>query len=690
MALLSVGVAFLPALSSGQNFAPLPNDAPVSGRRVGTHITHMRPGDEILSALAPANAVEAAAPRPTMAPTHCTFLAHWLPTAGATGYRLDVSASPDFSSYVSEFQDRAVGNVTSYIVSGLQPATKYYYRVHAEGGTSAPETAQVMSDTTAATAGFVIVPTFDSSITSKSNAAAIEAAINRAIGLYQSIFSTPVTAHILYRYTTTDPSGKNLGNDVVGQSNYVVYDINWQTFVGALQANASSSNDNSANASLPTTALSTNIVPGSVNGRALGFNTPPSMFANGSVGNGGPYDGIVTLNSSNSIGFTRPIGGSSYDGQSTAEHETDEVIGFGSYLGSSDTNLRPQDLFSFSGPMKRNHTVTGTRYFSVDNGVTNKVGFNQNKTGDYGDWLSSCPGANLVQDAFSCTGASPDITATSPEGVNLDVIGFNLASASAPPANPLFGDISTRGFVGTYSQVLIGGFIITGSESKQVLIRALGPSLPLTGTLANPYLELHDSTGATIASNDNWQIQSDPNQVAAIEATGLEPSGTTESALLMTLQPGSYTAIVSGAGGTTGLGLVEVYDVDYASSSMLSNISTRGYVGTGNDVLIGGIIVAGTSPTSAIVLALGPSLGIGGQLADPSLTLYDGNGNSIASNNDWKSDNEAAISATGLAPTKDAESALIYDFQPGDYTAIVTGVGNTTGIGLVAAYQLNN
>ena len=190
-------------------------------------------------------------------------------------------------------------------------------------------------------------------------------------------------------------------------------------------------NDNVANASLPGSALSTNMRPGSANGRAVGLSTPPVMFADGTVGQGGPYDGIVTLNSSTPFQFSRLVNGNNFDAQRITEHEVDEVIGLGSRLGQHSNDLRPQDLFSWSSAGHRNITSSGTRYFSINGGVTNIVGFNQDPDGDFGDWLSApCPQAHpYPQNAFSCTGQSSDIDATSPEGINLDVIGYDLANA---------------------------------------------------------------------------------------------------------------------------------------------------------------------------------------------------------------------------------------------------------------------
>ena len=414
------------------------------------------------------------------------------------------------------------------------------------------------------------------------------------------------------------------------------------------------------------------------------------MFANGTVGSGGTYDGIVTLNSSEPFQFTRPPSSGNFDARRSTEHEMDEVLGLGSYLGGSpeDTEFRPQDLFSWSAPGQRSHAAVGTRYFSINNGITHIVNFNQNPSGDFGDWESEpCPQISpYVQNAFGCMGQVADVTATSPEGINLDVIGYDLIAAIPPPPTVL-GNISTR--LVWWKRAItcsLAAFIITGTQPKEVILRAIGPSLPLSGTLADPYLELHDSTGAIIASNDNWRS----TQEQAIIATGVAPANDAESAIVMTLDPGTYTAIVRGANGGTGIGLIEAYDLDQSVDSKLANISTRGLVQTGDNVLIGGFIVLGESPANTILRAIGPSLPVSGALADPTLELHDGNGTLLMSNDDWKTDQESEIIATGIAPTKAAESAIVATLAPGNYTAIVRGKNNTTGIGLVEVYQLNN
>ena len=267
---------------------------------------------------------------------------------------------------------------------------------------------------------------------------------------------------------------------------------------------------------------------------------------------------------------------------------------------------------------------------------------------------------------------------------------YVTASTPTPtPAQPL--NISTRMEVRTDAQVLIGGFIITGNAPKELVLRAIGPSLGgfgIADPLADPVLELHASDGSLIIMNDNWK----DTQQAEIEASGFQPQNDLESAIISTLDPGAYTAILAGANSSTGIGLVEVYDLGPASApAKLANISTRGLVQTGDDVMIGGFII-GNQTSAVLVRGIGPSLtafGVNGALADPTLELHDGNGGLLASNDNWRNDQEAEIEATSLAPNDDAESAILRTLAPGAYTTILRGVGDTTGVGLVEAYNLD-
>ena len=219
-------------------------------------------------------------------------MATWPSVTGATGYLLDVSTSSSFDSFVDGYHDLDVGDATGRVVTGLTRGTTYYYRVRAySAATNVPVGySETTAITTQPTTGVTIHPTFDSSITGNPNAAAIQAMINRAIAIYESLFSDPITIQIRFRYASTGPDGSPIPQGVVSQSDFVVYTgISWNTYIGALRADARTNNDNTANASLPGSPLSPNIRPGSANGRAIGLNTPPAMFANGTVGPGGPY-----------------------------------------------------------------------------------------------------------------------------------------------------------------------------------------------------------------------------------------------------------------------------------------------------------------------------------------------------------------------------------------------------------------
>ena len=265
--------------------------------------------------------------------------------------------------------------------------------------------------------------------------------------------------------------------------------------------------------------------------------------------------------------------------------------------------------------------------------------------------------------------------------------------SSTPPAGSShIANVSTRMNVGVNDDVLIGGFVISGSQPKQVIIRAIGPSLAafgVAGVLANPTLELHNAGGALMANNDDWQTG---GQWSQISASGYAPSDPHESAIVATLQPGSYTAIVRGVNNTTGVALVEAFELD-STTTRLKNVSTRGPVGINDDVLIGGFVVSGSQSKQMIVRAIGPSLsafGVPGVLADPTLELHDSSGATIATNDNWQTGGQASqISASGFAPSNFFESAIMATLQPGSYTAIVRGANNTTGIGLVEAFDLD-
>jgi hypothetical protein len=269
-------------------------------------------------------------------------------------------------------------------------------------------------------------------------------------------------------------------------------------------------------------------------------------------------------------------------------------------------------------------------------------------------------------------------------------LGCPLQLAFEPPRDPLF-NISTRARVEpVLNRELIGGFIITGNDPKTVLIRAIGLSLAKSGVndpLLDPTLELHTPDGVIL--NDNWM----DSQKDDIQATGLAPKDDRESAILITLAPGSYTAVVRGkAPFVAGTAVVEVYDANLSADSTLANISSRGYAQTGDDRMIAGFIVGGGNGAGRILIrGLGPSLakaGITGVLPDPFLTLRDANGATVRTNDDWAATQGYEIFATGIPPENSLESAIVATLKNGAYTAILEDFNGNSGIGLVEVYNL--
>jgi len=268
-----------------------------------------------------------------------------------------------------------------------------------------------------------------------------------------------------------------------------------------------------------------------------------------------------------------------------------------------------------------------------------------------------------------------------------------------PLSQPL--NISTRVKVQTGDNALIGGFIATGTAPKKIVVRAIGPSLSnfgVPGALQDTTLEVRASNGTLIASNDNWKIndQTNQSQQAVIQATGLAPGDDRESALMLELAPAAFTAVVRGKNGTSGVGLVEIYDLNQTADSRLANISTRAFVEAGDNVMIGGFIVgSGNGAAKVVARAIGPSLtalGVNNALADPTLQLRDANGAVVEVNDDWQISNHfdsgEEVKNVGLAPTNNRESAVLVTLPNGNYTVIVAGYNGATGVGLVEVYNL--
>lgn len=325
-----------------------------------------------------------------------------------------------------------------------------------------------------------------------------------------------------------------------------------------------------------------------------------------------------------------------------------------------------------------------------------KLAFRQNNGGGGGEWGSQ--GANPCHVGIG-TAETATVRISWPSGI-VDILPavaanstLTVVEGSSPP-EPISQNISTRLEVETGDRVGIGGFIITGTAPKKVLIRGIGPSLEGAGVqdfLPDPLLELHRPNGVVLV-NDNWQ----DTQALDISLTGLAPANAAEAAIVAMLEPGPYTAILSGQNGTSGIGLVEVYDLDLGITSELANVSTRGFVGAGDQVMIGGVIVGpvGAANATVVVRAIGPSLadaGIVGSLADPTLEIHNANGQTVATNDDWQDDSaqEALIEDAGFAPADARESAIYIALATGNYTAVVRGKDDTTGIALVEVYNIN-
>jgi hypothetical protein len=264
-------------------------------------------------------------------------------------------------------------------------------------------------------------------------------------------------------------------------------------------------------------------------------------------------------------------------------------------------------------------------------------------------------------------------------------------TATATPGS--LGNISTRLRVLSGDNALIGGMIATGTATKKVIIRAIGPTLTdfgVPGALQDPTLELYQGS-TLITSNDNWRMS--PQEVE-IQNSGLAPNKDAESAIIATLTPNqNYTAIVRGKNGETGVGVVEAFDLEQGSASKLGNISTRGFVDVDDNVMIAGLIVSPSSGTGTKILvrALGPTLGdfgVPNALADPTLELVNSSGTVIRSNDNWRTDQQSEIDAANLAPAHNEEAALVQTVAPGAYTAVVRGAGRTIGVGLVEAYNI--
>jgi hypothetical protein len=515
---------------------------------------------------------------------------------------------------------------------------------------------------------------------------AMKAACASAAGQFTSRYTDPINVNIK---VTASPGTSDLGSSTTPFDTVDSYNNLRAAFV----ADSKTTDDATtvgAGGSLPAGA---DPVPGAhmfnvtrAQAKALGLR-PDDMANDGTFNFGGGQPWTFDPNNRNVAGKFDFIG--------VAMHEYSEIMGrnalMGDTLGTGTPQYCAMDLFHYTGAGMRVFGKGPGRSFSFNGGTTLLIAFNDNTAngGDLQDWAGPAP------DSFNAAGPpreQDDMTEVDLR--NMDVIGYDRITAgpSGSAAN-----VSTRLQVGTGDNLLIAGFFITGpnGSTKKMIVRATGPSTNVPGALANPTLELHDSTGALIASNDNWKttvmggiITSD--QVADIQASTLAPSNDAESALIGTLSPGGYTAQVRGVNNSTGIGVAEAFDLSIGSGATLANVSTRGQVGTGNDLMIAGFFVV-NNPLKVVVRGIGPSLaqfGVQNPLANPTLELRDGNGGLVLANDDWKTTQQAEITATTLQPSNNAESALVITLQPGGYTAQLRGTNNGTGVGVIDVFAL--
>jgi hypothetical protein len=324
-------------------------------------------------------------------------------------------------------------------------------------------------------------------------------------------------------------------------------------------------------------------------------------------------------------------------------------------------------------------------------------------TFDFGDGSAPVTKSSpTISHTYNAPGVyTAQLTVTDSHGLPNDNTALFVINVTA-----ILQNISTRAQVLTGDNVLIGGFIVTGIQPKKVIVRAIGPSVkangqPVPGAMQDTTLELHDKN-TVIATNDDWKNNDEnhQSQQAEIEATGIPPTDDRESALVRTLNPGNYTVVLRGINNSTGIAVVEAYDLSSTAPAQLANISSRGLVQTGNNVMIGGFIVgpAKAADTRVVIRGIGPSLSgsnVPNPLQDPTLELHNRDGDKIAANDNWKIDDQtqqsqqSAIQATGLAPSDDRESAILITLTPGNYTAILAGKNNTSGVGLVEIYNVH-
>jgi hypothetical protein len=416
----------------------------------------------------------------------------------------------------------------------------------------------------------------------------------------------------------------------------------------------------------------------SINGGAFTDVTDPAV--------GGSFFGGTGYNSTISIASQSPIAGRM------------------AWSGNSNGYVGVQLFLGFVGPSFHDNVVMRFRLATDNTGASggwrvDTFRWHHNEcatptaTATVASSVTPTPTGTLTPMPTSTPSATPTIT-PNPTATPTPIP--SATPTTTPPPGPAQAlNISTRLRVEAGDRIAIGGFIITGTEPKKVAIRGIGPSLGnsgLSGVLADPTMELRDYNGALLVQNDNWQDNA--AHAAELTALGLALQNPNESGMVATLLPGSYTVLLAGKNQTEGLALVEIYDAERGAASKLANLSTRGFVRTGDSVMIGGFILgAGSADATVVVRGLGPSLRrfmLVDVLDDPMLELRDANGAILVANDNWQDDPISAAQLTGydLQPTDALEPALFARLAPGAFTGILVGKNGDVGIALLELYAV--
>ena len=521
-------------------------------------------------------------------------------------------------------------------------------------------------------------------------------------GLVAPIRPTPAPDQIeavTYSITFTDPGGANASFYPGITRTLQAAGAEWNRYLtgsGSLEVEVLFSNNPTVTGASATSGFVRNDGTRDIFEQGAAFEIRTGMDPNGTAPDiritfGTAYMTNVLWFDPNPQTRTDPIPSGKVDAVSVLTHELGHALVFNGFRNGTTGEPPAAFMSTFDVPV----TFDGNNLFFGGANASARYGgpvpLTYNNYGHLGN-NSPRPGADLIPDMMNGVVYNFQ-TRYLISPLDLEIArdsGLGVVPAASGSAS-LLQNISTRLSVLTGDNVLIGGFIVTGNGSKRVIVRGIGPSLGsagVVGALANPTLELQGASGLIMA-NDNWAS----TQASEIQATGVAPTNNLESAIVATLAPGNYTAVLRGVNNGTGIGLVEVYDLDSAGTSRLANISTRGFVGAGDNVMIGGIIVGptGRSTSNLLVRAIGPSLAqanVANPLADPMLELRNAQGTLLSSNNNWKDTQQAAIQATTVPPSNDLESAIVTSLAPGNYTAIVRGANNGTGVGLVEVYKL--